>query len=69
MERLSEALGLINKQIKEEYGRDFKLEEGDEIACVLNDAIVILGIENKEVQCKVLLGTPLKVDYSIDSEE
>ena len=69
MERLSKALDLINKQMKEEYGQDFKLEEGGEIACVLNDAVVILGIENKEVQCKVLLGAPLKVDYSIDSEE
>lgn len=69
MGRLEEALSLIHEKLKNEYGEDFQLEDGDEVVCVLNDATVILGIENKELQCKVLLGKPLKIDYSIENAE
>ena len=69
MGRLEEVFQLIQQQLKKEYGQEFKLEEGDEIVCVLNDAAVIVGVENNELQLKVLLGKPLKVDYSIEDAE
>ena len=69
MGKLEIALSKMHDELKKEYGNEFHLEEGDEVACVFNDGLILLGIENGEIKCKVLAGEPIKIDYSLGLTE
>lgn len=49
---------------KREYGKDAKLEEGDELVFELNDCTAILSLENSKLVTKILGDKPIKVDYT-----
>lgn len=69
MSILKEALDLAILQYKKEYGEDAKIEEGEEFATVFNDAVLIIGLENKKISIKVLAGKPYFVDHNLNLTE
>lgn len=66
MTKIEKAIELILNKYKEENGGDLQLEEGDEIASVFNDGVIILGLENNTIKVKVLAGEPYVFDYELD---
>lgn len=66
MNKLGEVIEMIMGRYKEENGEDLKLEEGDEIASVFNDGVVILGVEDNTFKMKVLAGEPYVFNYDLD---
>lgn len=69
MSILKEALDLAILQYKKEYGEDAKIEEGEEFATVFNDAVLIIGLENKTISIKVLAGKPYFVNHNLNLTE
>jgi len=66
METISKALELAQEQFKNEYGQDAKLEEGEEFVTVFNDAVLIIGFEDKNLSIKISAGKPYFVDFNLD---
>lgn len=66
MSILEDALDLAILQYKKEYGEDAKIEEGEEFATVFNDAVLIIGLENKQISIKVLVGKPYFVNRNLN---
>ncbi|WP_163530978.1 hypothetical protein [Halobacillus ihumii] len=54
-------LSVVLKYVREEYGQ---LEEGDEIAIVLNDAVVSVSLEDATLGVRVIAGEPDRLDIS-----
>lgn len=69
MDKVNKAIGLAMKEFKKENGEDAKLEDGEEFATVLNDGILIIGLEGSELKIKFLLGEPFKVDFELGMTE
>lgn len=46
-----------------------KLEEGDSFATVFNDAVVIIGLENRQLSVQVLAGAPYFVNKNLNLTE
>lgn len=69
MSILEDALDLAILQYKKEYGEDAKIEEGEEFATVFNDAVLIIGLENKQISIKVLVGKPYFVNRNLNLTE
>lgn len=63
---IDQAIDLAVKKFKDEHGKDAKLEDGEEFCTVFNDAVVILGIENRKFSVKILAGKPYFVDFDLD---
>lgn len=66
MSILEDALDLAILQYKKEYGEDAKIEEGEEFATIFNDAVLIIGLENKQISIKVLVGKPYFVNRNLN---
>lgn len=69
MEETKNAIQLAMEQFRAEFGEDAKLEEGDSFATVFNDAVVIIGLENRQLSVQVLAGKPYYVDHSLNLTE
>jgi hypothetical protein len=69
IDTVTQAMEMMMKKFKEEFGADVKLEEGDEITGVFNDGIVIVGIEDRQLKIKVSAGEPYKFDFDLDLVE
>lgn len=69
MEETKNLFELAMEQFRAEFGEDAKLEEGDSFATVFNDAVVIIGLENRQLSVKVLAGKPYFVNQSLNLTE
>lgn len=69
MEETKSAIELAMAQFKAEFGQDAKLEDGDEFATVFNDAILIIGLENRQMSVRTLAGKPYFVNRSLNLTE
>lgn len=56
---------LAYKAFHEKYGADAKIEDGDEIVCVMNDCILIISLHDGNLKHEFIQGKPLMVDYSL----
>ena len=63
MEETKSAIELAMEQFKAEFGQDAKLEDGDEFATVFNDAVVIIGLNNRKLSVRILVGKPYFVNH------
>lgn len=64
-EELGNAFALTMAEFKEEYGEDAKLKDGDEFVTVFNNCTMIIGLENSELQLKLVGGKAYHVDCSV----
>lgn len=69
MEAISKAMEMMQKAMKEEYGEDAKLEDGDSIAGVFNDGVMTMSLENGELKLDIKAGTPYKFDFNLNLVE
>ena len=61
---LGEAINEIGKVYKEKYG---SMEIGDQAAFVLNDAVVVLSMEEgRTFKINVIAGEPNRLDITLD---
>lgn len=70
MNNMEEILKMALSKLKEEYGDDFKFEDGDEFIFTLNNAVLILSQEHTDLKIKIVLDTviPLNVDFKMAEE-
>ena len=69
METISKAMEMMQKAMKEEYGKDAKLEDGDSITGVFNDGVMTMSLENGELKLDIKAGTPYKFDFNLNLVE
>ncbi len=69
MEAISKAIEMMQKAMKEEYGKDAKLEDGDSITGVFNDGVMTMSLENGELKLDIKAGTPYKFDFNLNLVE
>ena len=69
MEAISKAIEMMQKAMKEEYGKDAKLEDGDSITGVFNDGVMTMSLENGELKLDIKAGTPYKFDVNLNLVE
>ena len=65
MEEIKKAIRLAYKAFHEKYGADAKIEDGDEIVCVMNNCILIISLHDGDLKQEFIPGKPLMVDYSL----
>ena len=69
MEETKSAIELAMEQFKAEFGQDAKLEDGEEFATVFNDAVVIIGLNNRKLSVRILAGKPYLVNQNLNLTE
>ena len=65
MEEIQKVIELAYKAFGERYGADAKIEEGDEIVCVMNNCTLIIKLHDGNLEHEFIGGKPLQVDYAI----
>lgn len=66
MEQLEEAVCKAFDEFRKEFGEDAKLENGDEFVTVMNNAVLIISLEDDTLKTKFIGGAPFKVDMTLD---
>lgn len=69
MEETKNVIALAMEQFKAEFGQDAKLEDGEEFATVFNDAVVIIGLNNRKLSVRILAGKPYLVNQNLNLTE
>lgn len=69
MDKVNEAIKMAMEEFHKENGEDAQLEDGDEFTTVFNDGILIIGIEDRQLNIKFILGEPFKVDFELGMTE
>lgn len=69
MEAINKAIEMMEKAMKEEYGKDAKLEDGDSITGVFNDGVMTISLENGKLKLDIKAGTPYKFDFNLNLVE
>ena len=65
MKELTNIVELVLAEYQKQNGEDAKLENGNWVAAELNNATVMLQIEDGELNVKITGEKPLKVDYQV----
>lgn len=52
----------VFKKFREEQDEHGDIEEGDQFIYVLNDAVIIIGLEHRELKVNVVAGVPTRLD-------
>lgn len=65
LKQLDEAVGRAFDEFRKEFGEDAKLENGDEFVTVLNNAVLIISLEDGKLETKFIGGAPFKVDMTL----
>ena len=65
LKQLDEAVGRAFDEFRKEFGEDAKLENGDEFVTVLNNAVLIISLENRTLKTKFIGGAPFKVNMTL----
>lgn len=63
--KLADAIHLIQKKIRED---GIELEDGDEVVSVFNNGTIVVGLENHELELKILMGEPYTFNENIEIE-
>ena len=66
LKQIAEAIRRAFDEFRKEYGEDAKLENGDEFVTALNNAVLIISLENGTLKTKFIGGVPFKVDMALD---
>ena len=66
LKQLEEAVRRAFDEFRKEFGEDAKLENGDEFVTVLNNAVLIISLEDGKLETKFIGGAPFKVDMTLD---
>ena len=69
---IKKAFDLAFSAFKERYGDDAKIEEGDQIVCVMNNCTLIISLNDGTLKQEFIGGKPLQIDYTLkiyESEE
>lgn len=69
MEEISKAIELAIQKLKDEYGEDAKLENGDKFVTVFNNCVLIISLEDGEMKTEFIEGSPYEVDYTLSIYE
>lgn len=69
METINKAIEMLQNAMKEEFGKDAKLEDGDSITGVFNDGVITIGMENGELKVDIKAGIPYKFDFNLNLVE
>lgn len=64
MDAIQQAIKLVFAEFEKENGADVKLEDGDEFVTILNDGVLIIGLEGRELKVKFILGKPYMIDFT-----
>lgn len=65
MDDIQKAVELAFAAFKERYGQDAKLEEGDQIVCVMNNCTLIISLNDGNLKEEFIGGEPLRVDHTL----
>lgn len=65
MEEIGKTMNLAMEKLKEEYGEDARLEDGDELVTVFNNCVLIISLEDGNLSTKFIGGKPYEVDMSL----
>lgn len=65
MEEIQKAIELAYKAFGERYGANAKIEEADEIVCVMNNCTLIIKLHDGNLKHEFIGGKPLQVDYTL----
>lgn len=65
LKQLEEAVRRAFDEFRKEFGEDAKLENGDEFVTVLNNAVLIISLENGTLKTNFIGGAPFKVDMTL----
>lgn len=63
---IPEAITMLQEAMKKEFGENAKLEDGDSITGVFNDAVMTLSNENNEIKLDIKAGEPYKFDCNLN---
>jgi hypothetical protein len=67
MDSIGEALEMMFRKFKEEFGDDAQLEEGDEIVAVFNDAVIEISMNpGMDLKVNVMAGKPYIFDFDLN---
>lgn len=66
MEELNKAIKMMQDAMKKEFGKNAKLEDGDSITGVFNDAVITMELENGELKLDIKAGAPYKFDFNLN---
>ena len=66
LKQLDEAVGRAFDEFKKEFWEVAKLENGDEFVTVLNNAVLIISLENGTLKTNFIGGAPFKVDMTLN---
>lgn len=70
IERIKQASALLLAEFQNEYGKDAKIEDGEEIIGLFNDGVLRLGMDDSTVQVNLWKGSPYKINaYLIEPDE
>lgn len=65
MKDIQSAFGLAMQAFHDEFGKDARIEEGDEIVFKFNNCVLIISLNNGELGVKYIGGRPIVIDYSV----
>lgn len=65
LEQLDKAVGAAFAEFKKEYGKDVRLEDGEEFVTIFNNAVLIVGVEGNTLKTKFIGGKPYQVDMTL----
>lgn len=65
MDKVYKLLDLVTSEMKKEDPDFNGLDNGEEVAAVFNDGVLIIGMEDNELKVKIILGEPVKIDYTL----
>lgn len=69
MDQIAKAMEMMYAELRKEYGKDAKLEDGDSITGVFNDAVMTISNENNEIKLDIKAGEPYRFDYNLNLVE
>lgn len=65
MDDIQKAIELAFVAFKERYGQDAKIEEGDQIVCVMNNCSLIISLNDGKLKEEFIGGKPLQVNHAL----
>jgi len=69
MDTAQKAINLALKALKEKFGKDVKLEDGEQVVFQLNNCTLTIGLNGDTLTTNFIGGQPIKVDYTVDFYE
>ena len=65
MEDIKTAIDSAWNAYRERFGADAKLEEGDQVAVVMNNCVLVISLQDATLKYDFIGGKPLQVDHTL----